>query len=45
LAAKTIEKIIDPSSPLEEKVERRSRLIKGPSEFREDRADLPRAKK
>jgi len=45
LAAKTIEKIIDPSAPLEEKVERRRRLIKGPTEFREDRIDLPKAKK
>jgi hypothetical protein len=44
LAAKTIEKIIDPFAPPEEKAERRRRLIKGPSEFREDRIDLPKAK-
>ena len=45
LAAKTIEKIIDPTAPLEEKAERRRRLIKGPSEFREDRIDLPKSKR
>jgi hypothetical protein len=44
LAAKTIEKIIDPSTPPEEKAERHRRLIKGPPEFREDRVDPPKAK-
>ena len=44
LATKTIEKIIDPSAPLEERAQRRRRLTKGPSEFREDRVDLPKAK-
>jgi hypothetical protein len=45
LAASTIEKIIDPSAPPEERDERRRRLTKGPPEFREDRVDLPKAKK
>jgi hypothetical protein len=44
LAAKAIEKIIDPSAPPEERAERRRRRTKGPSEFREDRVDLPKAK-
>jgi hypothetical protein len=45
LAIKTIEKIIDPAAPLEEKTERRRRLVKGPSEFLENRIDLPKSKK
>jgi hypothetical protein len=45
LATKTIEKIIDPAAPPEERAQRRHRLTKGPSEFREDRVDLPKAKK
>jgi hypothetical protein len=45
LAAKTIEKMIDPAAPPEERAQRRRRLTKGPSEFREDRVDLPKAKK
>jgi hypothetical protein len=44
LAAKTIEKIIDPAALPEERAQRRRRLTKGPSEFREDRVDLPKAK-
>jgi len=44
LATKMIEKIIDPSAPPEERAQRRRRLTKGPSEFREDRIDLPEAK-
>jgi hypothetical protein len=44
LATKTIEKIIDPAAPPEERAERRRRLTKGPTEFREDRVDLPKAK-
>jgi hypothetical protein len=44
LAAKAVEKIIDPSAPPEERAERRQRLTKGPSEFREDQVDLPKAK-
>jgi hypothetical protein len=44
LAAKTIEKIIDPAAPPEERVERRRRLTKGPAEFRDARVDQPKAK-
>ena len=45
LATKTIEKIFDPAAPPEERALRRRRLAKGPTEFREDRVDLPKAKK
>jgi hypothetical protein len=44
LATKAIEKIIDPAAPPEERAERRRRLTKGPTEFREARVDLPKAK-
>jgi hypothetical protein len=44
LAAKTIDKMVDPSAPPEERAQRRRRLTKGPVEFREDRVDLPKAK-
>jgi hypothetical protein len=44
LAEKTIERIIDPAAPSAEQAQRRRQLTKGPSEFREDRADLPKAK-
>jgi hypothetical protein len=44
LAAKVVEKIIDPSAPPEERAQRRRRLTKGPQEFREDRVDLPKPK-
>ena len=44
LATKAIDKIIDPSPPPEERAQRRRRLTKGPSEFREDRVDLSKAK-
>jgi hypothetical protein len=44
LATKAIEKMIDPSAPPEEQEQRRRRLTKGPTEFREDRVDLPKAK-
>ena len=44
LAAKAIEKLIDPSATSEERAQRRRRLTKGPPEFREDRVDLPKAK-
>jgi hypothetical protein len=37
--------MIDPSLPSEERAQRRRRLTKGPSEFREDRVDQPKAKK
>jgi hypothetical protein len=43
LAAKAIEKILDPSAP-QERAQRHRRLTKGPSEFRDDRVDLPKAK-
>jgi hypothetical protein len=45
LATKAIEKISDPAAPPEELAQRRRQLTKGPSEFREDRLDLPKAKK
>jgi hypothetical protein len=44
LAAKQIERMIDPSAPSEERDRRRQRLTKGPTEFREARVDLPKAK-
>jgi hypothetical protein len=44
LAAKTIEKIIDPAAPPEERAQRRRRLTKGPAEFRDARVDQPKAK-
>jgi hypothetical protein len=45
LATKAIERIIDPAAPPEERAERRRRLTKGPTEFREARVDQPKAKK
>src|SRR3984957_8737713 len=44
MAAQTIERKLDPAVPVEERAQRRRRLIKGPPEFREDRVDLPKAK-
>jgi len=44
LATKAIEKIIDPAAHPEERAQRRRRLTKGPSEFREARIDQPKAK-
>jgi hypothetical protein len=44
LAAKAIDKMIDPSAPAAERDQRRRRLTKGPPEFREDRVDQPKAK-
>jgi hypothetical protein len=44
LAAKEIEKIIDPEASIEQQAQRRRRLTKGPPEFREDRVDLPKTK-
>jgi len=44
LATQAIEKIIDQAAPPEERAQRRRRLTKGPTEFREDRVDLPKAK-
>ena len=44
MAARTIERKLDPAVPEEERAQRRRRLTKGPLEFREDRVDLPKAK-
>jgi hypothetical protein len=44
LATKAIEKIIDPTAPPKERAQRRRRLTKGPTEFREARVDQPKAK-
>ena len=44
LATKTIEKIIDPTAPAEERTERRRKLTKGPAEFRDARVDQPKLK-
>jgi hypothetical protein len=44
LATKAIEKIIDPAAPSEEQAQRRRRLTKGPTEFREARVDQPKVK-
>jgi hypothetical protein len=44
LATKAIESVIDPPAPPEERAQRRRRLTKGPTEFSEDRVDLPKAK-
>jgi hypothetical protein len=44
LAAKVVDKMIDPRAPADERAQRRRRLTKGPPEFREDRVDLPKAK-
>src|SRR5258705_12187960 len=44
LAAKAIDKMIDPAAPPEERAQRRQRLTKGPAEFREDRVDPPKAR-
>ena len=44
LATEAIEKISDPTAPPEERAQRRRRLTKGPSEFREARVDQPKAK-
>jgi hypothetical protein len=44
LAAKVVDKMIDPTAPADERAQRRRRLTKGLPEFREDRVDLPKAK-
>jgi hypothetical protein len=41
LAERTLEKIEDSAAPLQERAQRKRRLTKGPSEFREDRIDRP----
>jgi len=44
LAREAIDRLIDKSTPPNEQAKRKRRLIKGPREFRELRADLPKAK-
>jgi hypothetical protein len=44
LATTAIEGMIDPAAPPEERAQRRRRLTKGPTEFREARVDQPKAK-
>jgi ribbon-helix-helix CopG family protein len=44
LAWKTVEKLVDPAAPPEERAERKRRLTKGPEEFRDVRVDRPKAK-
>jgi hypothetical protein len=44
LAAKAIDKIVDPAAPPEERAQRRRRLTKGPEEFREVRVDRGKGK-
>jgi hypothetical protein len=44
LAAQAIDKMGDPTAHPDERDERRRRLTKGPSEFREVRVDRPKAK-
>jgi hypothetical protein len=45
IAENAIEKMIDPAAPPEERAQRKHRLTKGPSEFREQRVDLPKPKR
>jgi hypothetical protein len=45
LAAEAIDQMIDPSAPPKERAQRRSRLTKGPEEFREVRVDRPKVKR
>jgi hypothetical protein len=45
MAAQTIERKLDPAVAADERAQRRGRLTKGPLEFRDDRVDLPKAKK
>lgn len=44
LAGQMIDTLSDGTLPIEEREKRKRRLIKGPSEFREMRADLPKSK-
>ena len=44
LARDAIDKMIDPAASPEERAQRRRRLTKGPTEFREARVDQPKAK-
>ena len=45
LAAKAIDRLVDPAAPAEEQDRRKRRLLKGPEEFREVRVDRAKAKK
>jgi hypothetical protein len=45
LAVTAIEGILDQAAPPEERAQRKRRLTKGPSEFREHRVDLPKPKR
>jgi hypothetical protein len=42
LAERTLEKIEDRAAPSQERAQRKRKLTKGPSEFREDRIDQPK---
>lgn len=42
LAAKAVDTLIDPATAPEDKAQRKRRLIKGPSDFRDVRADAPK---
>jgi hypothetical protein len=44
LAAQQIDKLVDPSVPVEERQTRKRRLLKGLKEFRDIRGDLPKPK-
>jgi hypothetical protein len=44
MAARTIERKLNPAVPEEERAQRRSRLTKGPPEFRDDPPPPPKAK-
>lgn len=44
LAAKAIDRLVDPEAPVEEKARRKRRLLRGPEEFREARIDRASAK-
>ena len=44
LAGQMIDTLSDDTAPIEEREKRKRRLIKGPPEFREMRADLPKSK-
>jgi hypothetical protein len=44
MARATIDQLSDRSAPPEEQAKRKRRLIKGPTEFREMRADVPKPK-
>jgi hypothetical protein len=45
MADKVIDRKIDPGAPEGERVQRKRRLLKGPSEFIDARVDRPKAKK